>query len=126
MSNIIKKEGYPYAFDASACNTCEGRCCTGESGYIYVTKAEIFAIAEVLEMNINEFALKYLFKKGYRYSIKENKIGDSYECAFYDRESNGCKIYNARPNQCKTFPFWDYYKTRVNELKLECPGIIDD
>ena len=126
MSNIIKKEGYPYAFDASACNTCEGKCCTGESGYIYVTKAEIFAIAEVLEMNINEFALKYLFKKGYRYSIKENKIGDSYECAFYDRESNGCKIYNARPNQCKTFPFWDYDKTRVNELKLECPGIIDD
>ncbi len=126
MSNIIKKEEYPYAFDTSACATCEGRCCTGESGYIYVTKAEIFAIAEVLDMDVNEFALKYLFKKGYKYSIKENKINDSYECVFYDRESNGCKIYNARPSQCKTFPFWDYYKTRVDELKLECPGIIDD
>ena len=126
MSNIIKKEEYPYAFDTNACATCEGRCCTGESGYIYVTKAEIFAIAEVLEMDVNEFALKYLFKKGYKYSIKENKIDDSYECVFYDRASNGCKIYNARPNQCQTFPFWDYYKTRVDELKLECPGIIDD
>ncbi|UCM99627.1 YkgJ family cysteine cluster protein [Sulfurimonas sp. SWIR-19] len=126
MSNIIKKENYPYAFDASACATCEGRCCTGESGYIYVTKSEIFAIAEVLAMDVNEFALKYLFKKGYKYSIKENKINDSYECVFYDRKTNGCKIYNARPNQCKTFPFWDYYKTRVDELKLECPGIIDD
>ncbi len=126
MSNIIKKEGYPYAFDSTACATCEGRCCTGESGYIYVTKAEIFAIAEVLEMDVNEFALKYLFKKGYKYSIKENKIDDSYECVFYDRATNGCKIYNARPNQCKTFPFWEYYKTRVDELKLECPGIIND
>ena len=126
MSNIIKKEEYPYAFDTNACSTCEGRCCTGESGYIYVTKAEIFAIAEVLEMDVNEFALKYLFKKGYKYSIKENKIADSYECVFYDRESNGCKIYNARPSQCQTFPFWDYYKTRIDELKLECPGIIDD
>jgi Fe-S-cluster containining protein len=126
MSNIIKKEGYPYAFNSSACITCEGRCCTGESGYIYVTKNEISIIAEVLEMNVNEFALKYLFKKGYKYSIKENKIDDSYECVFYDKASNGCKIYNARPNQCKTFPFWEYYKTRVNELKLECPGIIDD
>ncbi|QOP44029.1 YkgJ family cysteine cluster protein [Sulfurimonas sediminis] len=126
MSNIIKKENYPYAFDTSACATCEGRCCTGESGYIYVTKNEIFAIAEVLAMDVNEFALKYLFKKGYKYSIRENKINDSYECVFYDRKTNGCKIYNARPNQCKTFPFWDYYKTRVDELKLECPGIIDD
>lgn len=126
MSNITKKEGYPYAFDATACATCEGRCCTGESGYIYVNKAEVFAIAEVLEMNVNEFALKYLFKKGYKYSIKEKKRGNSYECVFYDRVSNGCKIYNARPNQCKTFPFWDYYKTRVDELKQECPGIRDD
>ena len=126
MSNIIRKENYPYAFDSDACATCKGRCCTGESGYIYVTKSEIFAIAEVLGMDVNEFALKYLFKKGYKYSIKENKIDDSYECVFYDRESNGCKIYNARPNQCKTFPFWEYYKTRVDELKLECPGIIDD
>ncbi len=126
MSTIIKKENYPYAFDTSACATCEGRCCTGESGYIYVSKAEIFAIAEVLTMDVNEFALKYLFKKGYKYSIKENKIDDSYECVFYDRDSNGCKIYNARPSQCKTFPFWEYYKTRVDELKLECPGIIDD
>ena len=124
--SIIKKEGYPYAFNNDACATCEGRCCTGESGYIYVTKAEIFAIAELLNMDVNEFGVKYLFKKGYKYSLKENKIDDSYECVFYDRESNGCKIYMARPNQCKTFPFWDYFKTHVDELKEECPGIIDD
>jgi Fe-S-cluster containining protein len=126
MSNIMKKEGYPYAFNADACATCEGRCCTGESGYIYVTKNEITKIAEVLKMDVNDFRVKYLYQKGYKYSIKENKYNDSYECVFYDRESNGCRIYNARPNQCKTFPFWDYYKTRVDELKKECPGIIDD
>ena len=124
--SIIKKEGYPYAFNSDACSTCEGRCCTGESGYIYVTKAEIFAIAKLLDMDVNDFGVKYLFKKGYKYSLKENKIEDSYECVFYDRESNGCKIYMARPNQCKTFPFWDYFKTHVDELKDECPGIIDD
>ena len=124
--SIIKKEGYPYAFNSDACSTCAGKCCTGESGYIYVTKAEIFAIAELLDMDVNDFGVKYLFKKGYKYSLKENKIDDSYECVFYDRESNGCKIYMARPNQCKTFPFWDYFKTHVDELKDECPGIIDD
>jgi Fe-S-cluster containining protein len=67
----------------------------------------------------------YLFKKVYKYSIKELKYNNSYECIFYDRISNGCGIYDARPNQCKTFPFWDYYKTRITELKQECPGIID-
>jgi len=123
--SIVKKEGYPYAFNSDACSTCQGRCCTGESGYIYVTKNEIFAIAELLDMDVNEFGVKYLFKNGYKYSLKENKIEDSYECVFYDRESNGCKIYMARPNQCKTFPFWDYFKTHVDELKDECPGIID-
>jgi len=126
MSNITRKESYPYAFDSSACAMCEGRCCTGESGYIYVTKDEIKDIAEVLKIDINELRVKYLFKKGYKYSIKEFKYNDSYECVFYDRQSNGCRIYNARPSQCKTFPFWDYYKTRVDELKQECPGIIDD
>ena len=112
MSNIARKESYPYAFDSSACATCEGRCCTGESGYIYVTKEEIKAIAEVLNIDINE--------------LKEFKHNDSYECIFYDRESNGCRVYNARPSQCKTFPFWNYYKTKVDELKQECPGIIDE
>lgn len=125
MSDLIKKEGYPYAFNSSACFSCQGRCCTGESGYIYVSKNEIIAIAELLEMDINDFGAKYLFKKGYKYSIKENKIDDSYECVFYDRDSNGCKIYAARPSQCQTFPFWEYYKDKVDELKQECPGIVD-
>ena len=122
---VVTKENYPYGFNSDACTTCEGRCCTGESGYIYVSKAEIIKIAELLKMDVNEFGVKYLFKNGYKYSIKENKINDSYECVFYDSESNGCKIYMARPSQCKTFPFWDYYKTRVDELKEECPGIVD-
>ena len=126
MSTIIKKESYPYAFDTSACATCEGRCCTGESGYIFVTPKEIHAIAELLNLSVNDFGVKYLFKKGYKYSIKEQKHKDSYECLFYDRETNGCKIYQARPSQCATFPFWEYFKTRVDELKEECPGIIDD
>ena len=125
MSTIVKKDDYPYSFDDHACATCQGRCCTGESGYIYVTKAEIENISKLLGLDIKDFMQQYLFKKGYKYSLKEKKIGDSYECIFYDREANGCTIYDARPLQCKTFPFWDYYKTKVSELKLECPGVKD-
>ena len=125
MSTLMKEDGFDYSFNPSACENCEGKCCTGESGYIYVSKSEIENIALILEMDVKEFINKYLFKKMYKYSIKEKKNGDSYECIFYDSTKNGCTIYDARPLQCKTFPFWDYYKTRVDELKLECPGISD-
>ena len=125
MSTLMREEGFDYAFDPQACQTCEARCCTGESGYIYVNKKEIEDIAKLLELDVNKFVAEYLFKKMYKYSIKEKKVGDSYECIFYDKVSNGCTIYEARPIQCKTFPFWDYYKKRVDELKLECPGIVD-
>jgi len=124
MSNLVHKDGFDFTFDASACSTCQGRCCTGESGYIYVTKIEVQNLAQLLNLEIDDFVRKYLFKKGYKYSIKEILFNDSHECVFYDRESNGCQVYDARPTQCKTFPFWDYYKTRVDELKLECPGVL--
>ncbi len=124
MQNIVQKDGFSFAFNPLACSSCQGRCCTGESGYIYVNKSEIEKIAELLHMQVNEFTKQYLFKKGYKYSIKEIIFNDSHECIFYNRDSNGCKIYDARPLQCKTFPFWDYYKTRVDELSLECPGVI--
>ena len=124
MLPLMREDGFEYAFSPDACATCQGKCCSGESGYIYVTKKEIESISKLLELDINIFVDDYLFKKGYKYSIKEIKFNDSHECIFYDRESNGCTIYDARPTQCKTFPFWDYYKTRVDELKLECPGII--
>ena len=126
MSTLMKEEGYSYSFNPQACESCQGRCCSGESGYIYVTKNEIENISTLLDMDVHKFVSEYLFKKMYKYSIKEVLHENSYECVFYDRESNGCKIYDARPTQCKTFPFWDYYKTRVDELKLECPGIIDE
>jgi len=126
MSNIMKKDGFSYTFDPKACESCQGKCCTGESGYIYVNKEEIENISAFLEIAVEQFVDQYLFKKGYKYSIKERFFNGSYECIFYDRDSNGCTIYESRPTQCKTFPFWDYYKNRVDELKMECEGIIDE
>ena len=125
MPNLIRREGYPYVFDSDACAGCGGRCCTGESGNIFVRPDEIRAIAALLGLDVESFRAEYLVKKGYKYSLKEKVVGVSHDCIFYDRGSAGCRIYTARPAQCRTFPFWDYYKERVDELKAECPGIID-
>ena len=121
----MQKEGFSYRFDPNACQSCGGRCCTGESGYIYLNSNEIEQIADLLGLEIDMFIKDYLYKKGYKYSIKEIKYQGSYECVFFDRENQHCSIYQARPLQCRTFPFWDYYKQRIDELKQECPGVID-
>lgn len=126
MSNIIKKKNFSYAFDSAACQSCGGKCCTGESGYIYLSSNEIDDISHLLQLGTNEFIAKYLYRHKGRYSIKETTFDGSFDCIFYDRQTSGCTIYEARPMQCKTFPFWDYFRNRVDLLKLECPGIIDD
>ena len=123
-SAIITHPDYPYAFDASACENCPGRCCNGESGHIWMTKREIEALAEHLEISVSVCAERYLKKVGYRYSIMERVEGENYACLFYDGEKGGCGVYEVRPVQCRTFPFWDYFKTRQGEAVDECPGII--
>ena len=122
----MRKEGFSFAFDPSKCESCEGRCCTGESGYIYVSHDEITALASLLNLELSEFASTYLYKKGYKFSLKEVEHNGSFDCVFYDRAKNGCSVYEARPMQCRTFPFWDYFKQRIDELKEECPGVCDD
>ena len=126
MPDLMRKEGFSYAFNPAKCESCEGRCCTGESGYIYVSQDEILALATLLKLETDDFIEQYLYKKGYKYSLKEVVHEGSYDCVFYNRSSNGCGVYEARPTQCRTFPFWDYFKQRVDELKDECPGIIND
>ncbi len=125
MSNLITQEGFNFAFEATACDTCEGRCCTGESGNIFVTQQEIEKLAMLLKMDEALFRVTYLIKKGYKFSLKEKVVGLSNDCIFYDRKIGGCGVYDARPLQCRTFPFWDYFKNNLQELKNECPGVID-
>ena len=121
----MNEEGYNYSFDPNACEECGGNCCTGESGYIYLNQTEMEAIAAFLKLSLDEFAQQYLFKNGYKFSIKEKVIVEgSYDCIFFDRKINGCGIYPVRPTQCRTFPFWPYFKTHKEELGAECPGVI--
>ncbi len=123
---MIRNSGYNYAFDEHKCSSCEGNCCIGESGYIWISIDEIDILAQYLNLSIQETVDKYLFKAKYKYSIKEKQISkDSFACVFFDLDKKQCSIYDARPKQCKTFPFWDYFKDKIDEVKDECPAIVD-
>ena len=86
------------------CSQC-GDCCTGAPGYVWVNKEEIASLAsEAGELYISVFEEKYVRRIGIRKSLKEFPNGD---CVFFDGELRTCKVYNARPRQCRTWPFWD-------------------
>jgi uncharacterized protein len=85
------------------CSQC-GDCCTGAPGYVWVNQEEIAALAAEVKLEIDEFERKYVRRVGVRRSLVEFSNGD---CVFFDGETRKCTVYNARPRQCKTWPFWD-------------------
>ncbi|NPA51037.1 MAG: YkgJ family cysteine cluster protein [Epsilonproteobacteria bacterium] len=124
---MIKKDGFNYSFNSSACASCGGECCIGESGYIWVSRQEIENIANFLKIDIKEFAKEYLIRAKNRYSLKEIKTPHlGYACIFFDIQKRVCNIYEVRPTQCRSFPFWEQFKSDYNQLIKECPGVIVD
>jgi Fe-S-cluster containining protein len=124
MSTLAKQEGYDFTFDGSLCALCQGNCCIGESGYIWISKEEIVKLAQFLNQSVEEFASKHLIKVGYKYSIKEREVAtNNYACDFFDLEKKQCSVYEFRPSQCRTFPFWEYFKTNKEEVFKECLAV---
>ena len=104
------------------CTQC-GRCCGGSPGFVWLTDEEAEKIARRLGIeNTDRFLDLYTRKIGARRSLKEFPNGD---CVFLDEETRGCTIYEHRPLQCKTWPFWDSNLKSPqdwNETANECPG----
>jgi Fe-S-cluster containining protein len=85
------------------CSEC-GDCCTGAPGYVWANKQEIETLSKLLDMDVVAFEKKYVRKIGIRKSLIEYSNGD---CVFFDNKSKKCTVYQARPRQCRTWPFWD-------------------
>jgi Fe-S-cluster containining protein len=84
------------------CTMC-GKCCTGAPGFVWVTDEEVAAIADFLHVPHAEMlGLHTRVVQGER-SLRERANGD---CIFWD-PSSGCTIYDVRPAQCRTWPFWE-------------------
>ncbi|MCP4178611.1 MAG: YkgJ family cysteine cluster protein [bacterium] len=128
MTNVklIKIKGFDYSFNPDKCAECKGKCCNGESGNIWISNEEIAELAKFMNLTVNILIKLYLKQVGGKWSVLELKINNNYSCVFYDDISDSCSIYNYRPQQCRDFPFWNYYKNRINELKEECPAIYDN
>ncbi len=89
---------------AFECTQC-GNCCSGPTqGFVWVDDDEIRELAFALSMSdVDEFERRFVRRVGIHRSLVEYSDGD---CIFLDPESRTCTVYNARPKQCRTWPFW--------------------
>lgn len=103
------------------CTGC-GDCCTGEPGAVWVNDDEIAELAAFLAISPEELERRFVRKIGRRRSLFERFDGD---CVFFDPDKRGCRVYPARPVQCRTWPFWsDNLESREawDEAERVCPG----
>lgn len=117
------EKGFGYKFHSSACERCGGKCCTGESGYIFASIKELEEIAEFLGLGFEEFTRTYVKKVGYKFSLLEKSYNNEYACIFFENQK--CQIYPVRPKQCRDFPFWEVFRDMRHwgELQKECCGV---
>jgi Fe-S-cluster containining protein len=106
-----------------SCTKCSG-CCRGEPGYVFLSKSDIDTLAKFHKMEYEEFIAHYCVTVdlgfALHYSLREKKNGD---CTLWD---GGCTAYEARPVQCKSYPFWARIVESDEVWRTEsehCPGI---
>jgi len=101
------------------CSQC-GNCCTGAPGYVWISDVEIDRLSAHLRMSPDDVLDQYCRRIGDRYSLKERRSQQGlYDCIFLEEVRTPaqrgqvahtrrvCSIYDVRPLQCRTWPFWD-------------------
>ena len=101
-----------------------GKCCTshGEYGFVFLTLKDRKRLAKYLGLSTKEFTEKYCERHQGVWHLKE-RPGQP-DCLFLKNKS--CQVYEARPSQCRTWPFWPEVmdaKTWSKEVQNFCPGV---
>jgi len=106
------------------CTGC-GRCCTGANGYVWVSERDVSRLAARFGRSLDDFGRKYLRRIGDRYALLERANDGA--CVFL--EGDRCGVYEDRPDQCRSFPFWDRNLASAAawmRAAEECEGIRED
>ena len=100
----------------------EGKCCVsrGKYGYVYLSFNDRRRMAVHFKMTTSEFTARYTEKEDGLYQLKYKDK----DCPFL--RENRCAVYEARPWQCRTWPFWpENMNTEIweKEVAAWCPGV---
>ncbi len=100
----------------------EGNCCVsrGKYGYVYLSFGDRKRLAARFKLTTSEFTARYTEKEDGRIQLKYKDK----DCPFLQKDR--CEVYDARPWQCRTWPFWPENmntETWEREVAGDCPGI---
>ena len=101
-----------------------GNCCTshGEFGFVFLTLEDRRRFAKHLNISTAAFTRQYCDIKDGVWHLKEDPKNP--DCMFL--KNKRCSTYEARPTQCRTWPFWPEVmnpKSWKKEVASFCPGI---
>lgn len=106
-----------------ACTRCSA-CCRGQPGYVFLGLEDLDRLRSVFSQTREKFLESWCrtadFGEERLWSLKEKPNND---CVFWDA---GCTVYDHRPTQCRTYPFWEHVISDRSSWEREgesCPGI---
>src|SRR5687768_15057287 len=119
MSEPVDRAAFLFEF---ACRR-SGNCCAVPGGMVWVTAAEVTAIARHLGLGEAATRNRFLTVSGDRL-----RDGLGTRCVFLEDGAEGaaCAIYPVRPAQCRSWPFWPELLESPEALAAamrRCPGI---
>lgn len=99
-----------------------GRCCMsrGEYGYVYLTHEDRRRLAAHLGLSVRAFIQVHCATTEGQLHLRDV----TQECRFLT--GTRCGVYEARPTQCRTWPFWPENmnaRTWRREVESFCPGV---
>jgi Fe-S-cluster containining protein len=106
------------------CTRCS-RCCRHTPGYVFLSSADLGRLAAAVALPRREFLRRFCrdvdLGLARRVSLKEKS---NLDCILW--ENGGCSVYEARPLQCRSFPFWSACVASEEEWLSQaknCPGM---
>jgi Fe-S-cluster containining protein len=108
-------------FECARCSFC----CRNTPGYVFISHNDLDLLVKAFKITQTEFINKYCRFIDMHEMKKLSFIEkDNFDCIFW--EKSGCAIYQYRPIQCRSYPFWESnLMSHVDwaELARGCPGI---
>lgn len=83
------------------CTGC-GKCCTGTPGYVFLSHSDVERLKERFQCETEDFLQRFTRYVDGQYALLDRP--GSYDCIFL--KDNKCTVYENRPTQCRTFPWW--------------------
>ena len=106
------------------CTRCQ-RCCRIDPGVVLLSQNDLDQLAAYLNLSEREVRERYCRAVDMggvtQLSLREQA---NYDCVFWDE--GGCSVYEARPLQCRSFPFWPAQLADQESWRRageDCPGI---